>query len=269
MSTQRYSPLGCQPLQPLVLPEELPGSALHQAAQLKATRHAAPAEHGVAGDSAAAAGHAGPAEHAGPAVLAMNAAAKDALPNRHAVDICCNVLYCDPIPASSPDDQGLSHTPMSRLGAVAAEQPMENGEPISCRPAVSAFEQRLMHCSSKMSQQQSSSQPGQQSGNLLGQHGHMAAELVSQRHSQPAPDVCLIGSPPRQQQLPYKHVGHEQEATAAPAPHAELAAGTAQQPGDDSAAAELDFMQILEAAQHQRVESVATTVCTHHLELAV
>ena len=100
---------------------------------------------------------------------------------------------------------------------------------------------------------------------LVSQHGHMTAELVTQQHSQPAPDVCLIGSPPRQQQPPHKHAFREHEVNAAHAPVAELGTRPAQQLRDDSAAAELDFMQILEAAQHQRVGSAADTVWAYRL----
>lgn len=221
--------------------------------------------------------HAVPAGHALPSVPepAVQQAADVRSP--FAVDVCCNALYGDATAACSPDSSGHCQTPMSRLCVQTTDDTKENLKPESHVPA---FEQRLNHCLRQSNghtckhqhpSRQLSQQPSQPSGDML-----------SQQPSQPAPDVCLIGSPPRSQQACVRKLQpcntadtdcirmHSHTQMAAPVQHRHGTAKTdcaamrgqasAEKGGpnldDADGVAELEFRQMLEAAQQQRVSTL-------------
>lgn len=252
------------PLQPLMLSQHTPKRTSHQSNTSK---------------SAMPAGRAVPAGHAVPAVLTptIQASMKD---NRGAVDVCCNALYGDATAADSPDSSGHCQTPMSRLGTHVPDDIKENIRPLV---AGSAFKRQLTQGFHQAAQSPEKQSPSGRAARQLHQRlSHPSAEVLSHQPSQPAADVCLFGSPPRHAETtaisPARAIVHDTVSVQnrkAPAAqpispdrasvHDTVRVQSRQADCDaadlaDDGGAEQDFMQLLEAAQHQRVSMQCRTM---------
>lgn len=198
-----------------------------------------------------------PAKHAMPAVLGSASQPTD-VHSPCNVDICCNALYGDATTADSPDSGGHCHTPMSRLNAHVTK---ENIKPL---PHGSRSEQHVNQRFGQSFKTPSKDQTNQP----VAQHQHLShplAEMLSQQPSQPAADVCLFGSPPRNR---YEYVIHTSPSHAADTDGSGLQnCLTSSFDGKENVAhdgyAERDFVQILQAAQHQRVSCLLLCVNLH------